>query len=249
MEPLVILTIYNAISLLIVVILLIIVKKLIKQQKIKDIILKVIATLVVVIHFSGLYFDFFSNDGVAMIEDNLLLPIYPCNIVMWCLLIVAFFKKKETVIYKYLSHFTAFGGTICGLIGVLFNMNFLATPDFNNFHIVKGLLSHTVMVLGTLYLIVLKYVKIDAKNTFISCILGTAVFTINGLFINTLFKVCNIPSVNAMFMLEAPLEMFPYLNFYTICSIAIIGTFIFLNLYEIIFVPNGKRWLFNTRKK
>ena len=215
MEPLALLTIYNVISLGIVAILLVLCKKVIKTQQVKDGILKFIAILSVAIHFSSLYVDFFSNNGIAIIENSLLLPVYPCNISMWALLITAFFKKKETKGYKYLSHFTAFGGTICCLIGVLFNMNFLAKPDFTDYNIVKGLISHTVMVFGTIYLFVLDYVKIEAKDTFISCLLGTLLLSINGLFINTTFELFDIPSVNAMFMLEAPLEMFPFLNFYT----------------------------------
>ena len=115
MEPFTLLSIYNIITLVIIVLLLVLCKKLIKKDNIKDLVLKVTSILVVVIHFSSLYVDFFVNNGEALIENSMLLPVYPCNIIMWLLLIVAFMKDKESKLYKYLAEFTFIGGTFCWL--------------------------------------------------------------------------------------------------------------------------------------
>lgn len=249
MESFGLLLIYNIITLSIVILLLIISKKNIKEDKLKDCILKVTSILVVVIHFSSLYVDFFKNNGNALIENSMILPVYPCNIIMWLLVIVAFMKDRDSKIYKYLSEFTFIGGTFCGLVGVLFNINFLNNPNFLDYYILKGLVSHTVMIFGTIYLYLFKYVEIEVKRTTISIIVGLVIFSIIGLIINVLFAIFDIPSVNAMFMLEPPIKEFPIFNFFTIGILGIIVSFLGLNIYEYFTLPYEKRWLTSFKNK
>lgn len=243
MKPFLLLSIYNLITLTIVGVLLALCKRKIKNQTTKDLVLKTVAVSVVAIHFSSLYVDFFSNNGHAVIENNLILPIYPCNIIMWLLLIVAFMKNKNSKLYNYLSEFTFIGGTICGLIGVLFNINFFNNPNFLKYDIIKGLVSHTVMIFGTIYLYLFDYVEIEVKRTTTSITFGLLLFSVIGLIINFLFAIFDIPSVNTMFMLEPPFKDFPVLNFYSIGILGIIISFIGLNIYEAITLPKEKRWL------
>ena len=242
MKPIYLLLLYNLITLLIVTLLLILCKKVIRKERSQDLVLKSVSIAVVIIHFSSLYVDFF-NTGEAILEDNMLIPIYPCNLVMWLLLIVAFMKKKDSNIYKYLAEFTFIGGTICGLAGDLFNINFLNNPDFFDYDIFKGLISHTVMIFGTIYLFVFKYAKIEVRRTMKSILFGLLIFTIDGLLVNTLFYIFNLESVNAMYMLYPPFEGMPYLNFFTIGILAIIVAFIGLNIYEAVVLPKEERWL------
>ncbi len=223
--------------------LLILCKKVIRKERTKDLVLKSVSIAVVMIHFSSLYVDFFKNSGEAIVEDNMLLPIYPCNLIMWLLLIVAFMKNKDGRIYKYLAEFTFIGGTICGLAGVLFNFNFLDNPDFFDYDIFKGLISHTVMIFGTLYLFVFKYACLEVSRTMKSILFGLLIFTIDGVVVNTLFHIFDIENVNAMYMLYPPFEGMPYLNFFTIGILAIIVAFIGLNIYELVVLPKDRRWL------
>ena len=243
------LSIYNVITLTIVVILLIICKKRIKDEKMKSLILKITAILVVAIHYSSLYVDFFANKGEAMIDDSLLLPVYPCNIIMWLLLIVSFMKNKTSKTYKYLAEFTFVGGTICGLIGVLFNINFLNNPNFCDYYILKGLVSHTVMIFGTIALFVFNYVQLEVKRTTLSIIIGLLIFSIIGLIINVLFAIFDIPSVNAMFMLEPPIKELPIFNYFTIGILGIMFSVIGLIIYEHFRLPKGKRFITTLRKE
>lgn len=252
MSPFGLLSIYNLITLFITGLLLVVCKKKIKNERTKDIVLKTAAVMVVALHYSSLYVDYFSNHGEATVEGNMLLPIYPCNIIMWLLLIVAFMKNRDSKIYKYLAEFTFVGGTICGLVGVLFNINFLDNPDFFDYYIFKGLISHTVMIFGTIYLYLFNYVQIEVKRTMKSIIFGLLLFSIIGLIINVLFAIFDISSVNAMFMLEPPLEEFPIFNFFTIGILGILVSFIGLNIYERFALPKEERWLTkfkNERKK
>ena len=218
-------------------------KKVVRNQNTKDRILKIVAISVVVIHFSSLYEDFFSNNGEALVEDNMLLPIYPCNIIMWLLLIVSFMKNKESIIYKTLSEFTFIGGTICGLAGVLFNINFLNNPNFFDYDIFKGLISHTVMIFGTIYLFVFKYVKLEVARTTKSIFWGLIIFAVDGIVINALFYYFGLDSVNAMYMLEPPFAGLPQFNFLSLGVMGVVGCFIGLNIYEYVVFPKGRRWL------
>lgn len=249
MEPFALLSIYNIITLVIIILLLVLCKKIINKDNIKDLVLKVTSILVVVIHFSSLYVDFFVNNGEALIENSMLLPVYPCNIIMWLLLIVAFMKDKESKLYKYLAEFTFIGGTFCGLVGVFFNINFLNNPNFLDYSILKGLISHTVMIFGTVYLYLFNYVEIEVKRTTISIIVGLLIFSVIGLIINVLFAIFDIPSVNAMFMLEPPIKELPILNFFTIGIMGVVFSFLGLNVYEYYAFPKEKRWITNIKNR
>ena len=244
MKPFEILLLYNLIAFILTTGLMILCKKVIRKDSTKDFVLKFVSVAVVVIHYSSLYVDFFSNNGNAMIENNMILPVYPCNIIMWLLLIVSLMKNKESKIYKALSEFTFIGGTLCGVIGVLFNINFLNNPDLGNYDIFKGLISHSVMIFGTIYLFVFDYVKLEVVRTMKSIIFGLIIFVICGLTINILFAIFNIPSVNAMFMLEPPLPDLPFFNFFTIGLLGLILSFIGLNIYEHFALPKEQRWIY-----
>lgn len=249
MRPFEILLLYNLITFILMTGIMMLCKKVIIKDCTKDRVLKFVSISVVIIHYSSLYVDFFSNQGNAMIENNMILPVYPCNIIMWLLLIVSLMKNKDSKIYKMISEFTFVGGTLCGLIGVLFNINFLNNPNLLDYDIFKGLISHTIMIFGTIYLFVFKYVKLEVVRTTKSIIFGIVLFAICGLIVNTLFEIFNIPSVNAMYMLEAPLPALSFFNFYTIGIIGLVLAFIGLNLYEYFSLPLEERWLTKYMKR
>ena len=73
---------YIAISGLLTAALLVLFGKFVKEQKSKERILKFFAILTVAIHYSSLWVDYFTNGGEATIENNMILPVYPCNVVM-----------------------------------------------------------------------------------------------------------------------------------------------------------------------
>ena len=65
----------------------------VKTQKGKERVLKIAAIVTVAIHFSSLWVDFFRT-GEATVQESMLIPLYPCNICMWLLLIVALWKNQ-----------------------------------------------------------------------------------------------------------------------------------------------------------
>lgn len=229
------------------VVLLIIFKKYVKQQKYKDLILILSAVITVAIHYSGLFYDYFKN-GTATVENNLLLPIYPCNIAMWLLLATSLIKNKDNKGYKFWAEFTFYLGVIGGTFGIILNANYKATPDLTDFHILKGLLSHTTMVFGCLYLLVGNYIKIRVSNTF-SAIGAVIVMLINGYAVIGLYKLCKLTPPNCMFLLENPVPNWPWFNIYGLGALGVVAVFVFTVIVEQIILPKEQRWYVLLKNK
>ncbi len=252
MKPFEILLIYNIVSFIVIAAGLILCKKVIRKESCKNNVLKFVSILVVIIHISSLYVDFFKEGGAANVEDNILLPIYPCNVIMWLLMITAFMKNKKSRLFSHIAEFTCIVGTICGVIGVVFNFNFLNTPTFADYDILKGLISHSVMIFGTIYIYVFDYIKISVRNTMKSILYGLLLFVGIGFTINSLFSFFDIESVNSMYLETPPIPQYPFINFYTIGLAGLIVSFIGLNIYERFKYREEDRWLWqklNERKK
>ncbi len=138
-------------------------KLFIKEERNKKTVLKVSGLLTVFIHYSILYVDFFTY-GSAEVESSFLIPVYPCNVVMWLLVICAFSKSETSKFKKVLFEFTFYAGVVCGIIGIVFNVNYAHSPSLADYFSLKGMLSHSTMVFGCLYILVGDFIKIDVSN-------------------------------------------------------------------------------------
>ena len=138
---------YMMISALVSAVLLVVLYKKIKEQSAKEGILKFFAVVTVIIHYSSLWVDYFKS-GSATVQSPMLLPIHPCNVCMWLLLISAFVKKREGTLYRLLTEFTFWAGTVCGTIGLVLNENFGNNPTLADYEVLKGMLSHSTMLFG-----------------------------------------------------------------------------------------------------
>jgi len=231
---------YISISLVITIILLIICGLFVKKDWIKDLIFKIVSILVVAIHYSIVYVDFFKT-GEVRGNNTLILPIYPCNIIMWFMVIIAFVRKKDTLFYRMLSEFTAIIGTFCVLFGILLNEIYVGSVGLADWDVLNGLLAHSVLLFGTLYLFVSGRVKFSVFNT-LSVIAGLLFFVVDGLIINGLFSLFNINAVNSMYLQNNPFPEMPWINVGTIGIIAISVVFITTVIIEQITVKPEHRW-------
>lgn len=237
---------YMGISLVITILLLLFFRLFIKQDKYKNLVLKIIAIIVVIIHFSPLWVDYLKN-GSAEVKNSMLFPIYPCNVIMWLLLITAFIKKKDNVKYKILSEFVAVGGIICGSIGIILNENFIRNPSLLDYDVLSGMLSHSFMILGCIYLIVSKFVKIRVFNV-ISCACGLMLFVINGGIINLIYYLAKLDPVNSMYMLEVPFESLTWFTPYLMGLVALLLIFIITAIVEQFAYKKEDRWYTKLKK-
>lgn len=217
-----------------------------KTDKQKDRILKFAAILTVVLHYSSLWVDYLLM-GSAEVDNTMLFPIYPCNICMWLLLIVSLMKNKKSFIYKTMVEFLAIAGTVCGLIGLFANEIFITTPDFSNWHSLKGLLSHSTMIFGTLFLLTQGYMQIRVKSLTLSTFLGLMLFAVDGIFIILLFRLFNLPEINAMYILDFPFDIKGG-NFITLGILGVVIAFIIANIYELLKLKKEERWYYHIKK-
>lgn len=240
------LLIFSVVMMSIIITILYLCHKYVTSNDTKNRILQVVSVITVIIHYSSLWVDFFLT-GEAEVDNTMLLPIYPCNVCMWLLLIVSFMKNKESFMYRSLTEFLAIGGTICGLIGLFANEIFLANPSFSDYDSLKGLLSHSTMIFGTLFLLTEGYIKIRTLSLTLSIIVGLLIFVIDGVVINTLFLLLDLEAVNSMYLVEFPLDI-PFVNSITLGLLGVILVFIITTIYETVHLDKEERWYFELKK-
>ena len=231
---------YMIISGIISAVLLYLMFKYLKTAEKKYAALKFFAIITVIIHYSSLWVDFF-KDGSAEVSSVMLLPIHPCNVCMWLLVACAFIKKRDGEIYRILTEYTFWAGCVCGFIGILLNENYDATPSLLDYNVLKGLLSHSTMIIGCAYLAVSGIVKIRVKNV-LSVAAGLMLFLVDGVIINTLYAIFNLDPCNSMYLLEAPFSDIPWLITPVMGLMAIAVAFVITAIYEQIFIPKNERW-------
>ena len=228
---------YMVLSGILTAVLLALAAKYAKDEKSKNLILKISAILTVMIHYSNLWVDYFATGGTATLENNQLLPIYPCNVVMWMLLIASMLNDKKRLLFQLLSEFCFFGGVICGVIGIVLNANFDNTPTLADYDILKGMLSHSTMLFGCLYMLVGRFIRIRVFNA-VSVTFGLATFVLCGIGVNALYEFFGMEAPDGMWLKSNPyLPVSPLV----LGVIFVIVLFFALHLWELR-LPVEQRW-------
>ena len=215
----------------------------ITKDRNKSRVLKLSALLTVIIHISDIWVGYFKSGGDVSVESVHILPMYPCNIVMWMLLITAFIENKDGKLFRLLGEFCFVVGTLSGVIGILLNENFDANPTLTDYYVLKGLLSHSTMIFGCLYLFVGGYVKPGISST-LSLFFGFGTFVVCGLLVNLLYGAFGMESPDGIW-----LNGVPYLG----VSSVVLGFFVVV-IYFAAFalcelrLPKDERWYSKIRK-
>jgi hypothetical protein len=90
------LILFNVILILIIVAALIGVKKWARSERAKRAVMLIAPLVTILFHYSSFLFKLLSGGNALEYlgeTPNLILPIYPCNVVMWSALIFAFLKN------------------------------------------------------------------------------------------------------------------------------------------------------------
>lgn len=229
--------------------------KKVKEEKTKRLILLVCSILTVVVHYSSILYHFIAEgDATTVIVHNpqYLLPIYPCNVVMWLCVLVAFIKDNKSKLFVALVEFITFFGILSGVIGMSLNFDFIANPTFLDYDVTKGMFSHSLMILNCCLFAVFGYVKISTPRNMISILIGIAILWIVGSYNNLTFELLtdySLASINSMFLVCSPFDGIPWLTFYPIVGMMLVLYFIFFNTFELIAFKKGNRWFEKLKKK
>ena len=228
---------YMVFSGFLTVVLLVAARHFVKSEEAKNRILSFFAIITVVIHYSNLWVDYFQSGGNAVLENNQLLPVYPCNVVMWMLLIASLLRNKKRLLFQLLSEFCVYGGTVCGIVGIVLNVNFGNNPTLADYGILKGMLSHSTMLFGCLYLLVGGYVRIRMFNV-VSVAAGLGTFVICGAAVNALYECFGMTAPDGMFLRSNPyIDVSPIV----LGLLAVVALFCILALRELR-LPEEERW-------
>ena len=243
------LTLFNFALLLVIAAGLVIVKKTVKTERAQNILLLAAAVFTILCHYSSLlYHHITAGDAFTYLRHNpnLILPIYPCNVVMWSCLILGIMNNKESRAGKLLSDYIFWFGIFSTLVGMFANVDFIRNPTLMNFDITKGIVAHATLLFNVLLIPLFGKVKLDfgrnMKNMLISVVGMYAI----GLYCNLVFEVLVSSDmayqVNSMFIIHSPFDGADFLTYPTIAGIAILLYFIIFTVCEIVSHKQGERW-------
>ena len=248
--------IFNLILIILIVGLLVLFKKTCKSDKSKYIVLLVISISTIVCHYSSLLYHELSN-GSAMdflIDNpNLILPIYPCNVVMWLALVYGILKNKETKFTLFLGDYIFWFGIASAVVGMFVNIDFFRNPTLLDYDVTKGIVAHAIMLLNVLALPVLGFTKIKLERNLFHILISIVMMYVIGLYCNLVIRVLGSAEfayhVNSMFILHSPFEGIDFLTYPVIALVAFIIYFIVFFICELIVYKKGNRWYNRIFKK
>ena len=240
--------IFNFVLLIIISGLLILVKKTIKSDKAINILLLVSSIITIVFHYSSfIYYLLTNGDYISYLKSNpnLILPIYPCNVVMWSALIFGLLKNKESKFAHFLIDYVFWFGIISTLVGMFANVDFIKNPTLLDYEITKSIVAHATLMFNVLLLPTFGKIKIEFKRNMINMVIAVIVMYVIGLYCNLMFEVLASKqaayNVNSMFIIHSPFEGVNFLTYPIISIIALVAYFIIFLTGEFIKHKNTKK--------
>ena len=222
------LLIFNLFLIAIITIALCLIKKYVKKERTQNIIFIIAAVFTILFHYSSFIFKLLSG-GNAMEylseTPNLILPIYPCNVVMWSALIFAFIKNKRSRLGSFFVDYLFWFGIISTLVGMFANVDFIMNPTLADYENFKSITAHATLLFNILLLPIFGYVKIDVKRNIINISLSILMMAIIGGYCNLVFHALVSEAaaydVNSMFLIHSPFDGLEFLTYPAIALIAI----------------------------
>ena len=219
--------ILNFISIAVVALLLWCVSRSIKTEKQQKLLLICASLATVLMHYSILIYHCFVGTALEYLheEPDLLLPIYPCNLVMWIAVLFAFLKDKRSRIAEFLGDYIFWFGLISALVGMFANVDFINNPTLTDFNSTKSILAHCTLLFNILLLALFGYVKVDLRRNMRSILFSILMMLFTGLYCNLLFAALVSKEAaydeNSMFLLHSPFDGLEFLTYPVIALIAI----------------------------
>ena len=222
------LIIFNLVLIALIAIGLWLMKKYVKRERTQNVILVVAAVFTIAFHYSSFVFKFVTG-GNAMEylseTPNLILPIYPCNVVMWSALIFAFLKNKKSKVGSFFADYLFWFGIISTLVGMFANVDFINNPTLADYENVKSIAAHATLLFNVLLLPLFGHIKIDVKRNITNIIISIFVMAAIGCYCNLVFRALVSEAaaydVNSMFLIHSPFDGLEFLTYPVIALIAI----------------------------
>lgn len=244
------LVLFNVIILAVILLLLWLVKTFVSSEKGQNILLLCAAGLTILCHYSSLIYHILSRDGSAIpyLSDNpnLILPIYPCNLVMWTALVFALIKNKRGRLGAFLGDYLFWFGIFSTFVGMFANVDFIKNPTLADFEVTKSILAHATLLFNVLLLPLFGYSRVDFKRNFLHMLYSVLGMLVVGLYCNLIFHVLVSKEmayeVNSMFLLHSPFAGLEFLTYPLIALVALLLYALLFALLERRYLPKEKRF-------
>ena len=256
------LILFNLALIAVITAMLVLIKKIAKSTSQQSLIFLIAPVITVAVHYSTfIYRCFTGGDFYFYLGENinLLLPIYPCNLVMWCALIYGLIPNKNTKLALVISDYVFWFGIASTLVGMFANVDFIMNPTLSDYEVTKSIVAHATLLFNLLLIPVFGRLRPSFFRNMFSITSSVAVMFLVGLYCNALLSVLVSPQVayeiNSMFIIHSPFEAVPFLRYPLIAAVALVIYFIIFTVCDIITTPRGSRWynrirsMFSFRKK
>ncbi len=253
------LILFNTILILIIAGALVAVKKFVHSEKAQRLILLIAPIITILFHYSSFLFKIvFTDTGIEYLGENpnLILPIYPCNVVMWCALIYGILSNKNSKLALLISDYVFWFGIASTLVGMFANVDFIMNPTLSDYEVTKSIVAHATLLFNVLLIPVFGLLRPDFFRNMKNMVISVIAMYVIGLYCNLMFEalvgVEKAYDINSMFIIHSPFEGVPFLRY---PIIAVLGLFIYLIIFtvcDIINTPQGNRWydrILNTIRK
>ena len=248
--------IFNFAFLFVIAVMLYFIKKHVKKEQTQNIILLACAIFTIAFHYSTFFIKLLS--GANAIEylrntPNLIMPIYPCNVVMWSALVFALLKNKKSKTGMFLADYLFWFGIVSTLVGMFANVDFINNPTFKDYENIKSVGAHATLLFNVLLLSVFGYIKIDVKRNITNIIISVFEMAVIGGYCNLMFLVLASEAVaydvNSMFLIHSPFEGVDFLIYPVIVLIAIPIYFAVFAICDLCVHKKGERFFDKLRTK
>ena len=224
-------------------------KRWIRSQRAERILLLLASLSTILCHYSSLIYHVTVSGGAMEYlrqNPNLILPIYPCNVVMWSCVILAFCKKKDSRLHAFLADYIFFFGIFSTLVGMFANVDFLREPTLANFEVTKSIVAHATLLFNVLLLPLFGHIRVELWRNLRHMAIAIAEMLVIGLYCNLVFGVlvseARAYDVNSMFLIHSPFAGAEFLTYPVIAAIALPLYFGLFALLEVFFYDKGERF-------
>ena len=250
------LVLFNFILILIISAVLFGVKKWVRSERGEYALFLIAPIVTILVHYSGLPLTFLKGGDVYAYLNynvNLVLPIYPCNVVMWCALIYGFLRNKDGKIATLLSDYIFWFGIASTLVGMFANVDFIVNPTLKDYEVTKSILAHATLLFNVLLIPVFARLRPSFKRNMISIFVSVIGMYVIGHYCNLLLRVLVSEEQayykNSMFIIHSPFENLPFLRYPVIALAAMIIYLIIFTVVDLIKTEKGERWFDKALRK
>jgi len=243
------LVLFNVVLIIIIATFLIVVKKWVRSESAKRALLLIAPIITILFHYSMFFYHLiFTGKGVEYLGDtpNLILPMYPCNVVMWCALIYGLIRNKDSKFALLISDYVFWFGIASTLVGMFANVDFIMNPTLKDYEVTKSIIAHATLLFNVLLIPVFGLLRPRFCRKMGNMVISLLGMYLIGLYCNLIFSALVSPEKaydeNSMFIIHSPFDGAPFLRYPLIALIGLLIYFIIFTVCDIVKNPRGSRW-------